>query len=178
MAESLATKIGRIRKYTEQQKADALAVYDSTLSAKGTAKKMGIPSRTLRDWLKDRDKAARAEVRDESKRVLLAELDKARWAYLDRLMESEAISQTSGYYAAQTFKTLNEAHQLLSGGPTARFSLADYLRGAMSEPQPAIEAEFKVTSLPSGESNARNQQPEEHVRPSAEHGEVHQPSAG
>ena len=36
----------------------------------------------------------------------------------------------AGYYAAMTLKALNEAHQLLSGGPTARIegNLADFLR--------------------------------------------------
>ena len=58
--------------------------------------------------------------------------------YLDRLMEPDAVSKTSGYYAAITLKVLNEAHQLLTGGPTARIegNLADFLKstGAVSKP--------------------------------------------
>ena len=57
-------------------------------------------------------------------------LDQGRFAYAKRLLEPQAIATTSGYYAAMTLKALNEAHQLLSGGPTARIegNLADFLR--------------------------------------------------
>ena len=48
-----------------------------------------------------------------------------------------------------TFKQLNEAHQLLSGGPTQRFSLADYLRGTIMKTE-AVEGEFQeVKPIPS-----------------------------
>jgi transposase-like protein len=135
------------RHYTEQQKADALATYDSTLNVNGTAKKHGLPENTFRRWLKKRDIMVPIEKQEAAKRDLLGELDKARWLYLDRLTEDQAVKTTSGYYAAITFKTLNEAHQLLSGGPTARFSLADYLRGVGRTD--SIDGEFKEqTQLP------------------------------
>lgn len=133
----------KYRVYTQEQKADALAAYASTGNAKGTAKKMGVPGSTMRDWIADPEKAAPAAKREAAKRDLLKELDTARWAYLDRLSDPAVVNQERGYYAAQTFKTLNEAHQLLSGGPTARFSLADYLRGAGFGKADSLEGEFK-----------------------------------
>jgi hypothetical protein len=140
----------RYRHYTEQQRADTLAVFDSSLSVRGTARKMGIPTTTVRDWLADRNKAAPPEKQEAAKRDLLLALDEARWLYLDRLTEPNAVKTTSGYYAAITFKTLNEAHQLLRGGPTARFSLADFLRGAGFGKTDAVEGEFQeVKPIPS-----------------------------
>lgn len=137
------------RSYTPQQRSDCLATYDSLHNASQAAKAHGLPVGTLRRWLKDRDAAAPQDMREASKRDLLAELNSARFQYLDRLKEDQAVRTTSGYYAARTFETLNQAHQLLSGGPTQRFSLADYLRGAMKPVAPAAEGQFTVTQVPS-----------------------------
>lgn len=140
------------RKYTGQQKADVLTSVALTSNVAGSAKQHDVPVSTARRWVAEPDKHTTPTEREESKNSLLSELDKARWKYLTRLMDDAVVNKESGYYASQSFKILNEQHQLLSGGPTQRFSLADYLRGA------AIEGEFKevpaTTGGPSGNSSA------------------------
>lgn len=130
------------RHYTEKAKADALAVLQAHGgNVSGAAKALGIPEATLRLWSTEQGKqrAAPAETREESKKDLANTLTQARWLYLERLMDPAAVKTTSGYYAAVTFKVLNEAHQLLTGGPTARIegNLADFLRGSGALPKPA-----------------------------------------
>jgi transposase-like protein len=119
------------RHYSDKDRADALAVLEANGgNVSGAAKTIGVPEATLRLWAADNQRAAPADVREESKKDLLLLLDQGRFAYAKRLLEPQAISTTSGYYAAMTLKALNEAHQLLSGGPTARIegNLADFLR--------------------------------------------------
>lgn len=137
-------KVGyRYRQYTEQQKADAFAIYDSMLNKAGAAAKAGVPEGTFRRWLDARDKVPE-ELQKEARGSLLQELDKARWLYLEHLMSPAIVAKESGYYASQAFTKLNEAHQLLSGGPTARFSLAEYLKSAA-----VVEAEVRqVKAIP------------------------------
>lgn len=128
------------RWYSEKEKADALAAVDANGgSIWVTAKKLSIPYVTLKLWVaagttgngdqRPKLPVTTTEVLTESKRDLLQALDRSRWLYLDRLSEPKAVEQTSGYYAAITFKTLNEAHQLLSGNATSRteLSLASFL---------------------------------------------------
>jgi len=119
------------RHYSDKDRADALAVLEANGgNVSGAAKTIGVPEATLRLWAADNQRAAPADVREESKKDLLLLLDQGRFAYAKRLLEPQAIATTSGYYAAMTLKALNEAHQLLSGGPTARIegNLADFLR--------------------------------------------------
>lgn len=131
----------RTRKwYSERDKADALEVVrTSGESLYAVSKKLGIPYMTLSEWASaDRgDKPemqplASTQVRDESKRDHLAALKRARWLYLDRLSEDEAVAKTSGYYAAVTWKVLNEGIALAEGGATSRveLSLASFLTQA------------------------------------------------
>jgi transposase-like protein len=119
------------RHYSDKDRADALVL----LKANGgncakTGKQLGYPAQTIALWRDDNQRATTPELLAESKKDLLLLLDQGRFAYAKRLLEPQAIATTSGYYAAMTLKALNEAHQLLSGGPTARIegNLADFLR--------------------------------------------------
>ncbi len=129
--------------YSDQDRANALAALKAHDGHIGrTAEATGIPPATLYLWAgvghsRVRDlpvevreqRLAPLEVREQAKRDLIGTLDQARWLYLDRLMEPDAVAKTSGYYAAVTTKILTEQHQLLSGGATARteLSLASFL---------------------------------------------------
>lgn len=128
------------RHYSDQERADALAV----LKAHGNnyskaARAAGIPRATIKLWSVDRkgvsdedakSRAAPLEMRQRSEKELTDRLKLARFQYLDHLMTEAVVLKESGYYSAQTFKILNEQHQLLTGGPTARIegNLADFLR--------------------------------------------------
>lgn len=158
---------GKRRTYTDKQKADALALYDALKSPTKAAKNFGFPVRTVEKWIKYRENIP-IEAREEAKKDLLTELDKARWKYLNRLSDDAVVNKESGYYASQSFKILNEQHQLLSGGPTQRFSLAEYLRTAIT-----TEGEFK--ELPQGEKDGQHPQPQEHDGSKAGLSEGNQP---
>lgn len=155
----------RIR-YTERERADALtALYANGGNVTGTARQLGIPRATLDLWAGgtgQRTAALPVEVREErlaplavreaSKRDYLKELEGARWLYLDRLKQPDAVEKTSGYYAAVTTKILTEQHQLLSGGATSRteLSLASFL-GSVVEALPAGGGEKSNPELGVGE---------------------------
>lgn len=124
--------------YREQQKADALAIAASQANVSVAAELAGVPQSTLRDWLKRPDTHVPVETRDLAKRDFAQAIDVARWAYLGRALEPDAIASTSGYYAGQTVRSLTEVHQLLTGGPTARVEglfafLAAYRGGGESD---------------------------------------------
>jgi hypothetical protein len=138
------------KRFTPAQRADAMAITQATGGPIAAARTLGANPSSVNTWMKDPEKAAPLEVREAAKRDLLQALDNARWKYLTRLTEDAVVNKESGYYASQSFKILNEQHQLLSGGPTARFSLADYLKTAM---QP-VEGEFK--ELKAGAKNAKH----------------------
>ncbi len=128
------------RWYSEQEKADALAAVDSNGGNLWvTARKLTIPYVTLKQWyqagVEGRDRmqpVTTAQVLTDAKRDHIQALKAARWLYLDRLSEPEAVAKTSGYYAAVTWKVLNEGIALAEGGATSRveLSLASFLTQA------------------------------------------------
>lgn len=107
----------------------------------------GIPLRTLARW-KSLAKAAdlRPTAAQRAKSTILKRLDLARSRYLEHLMAPETVAKESGYYATMAFHKLNDAHQLLAGGPTSRIegTLTDFLR-ATTNPN---ESASKVVALP------------------------------
>lgn len=137
------------RFYTDRERADALAALEANGgNVWATAKNLGIPHATLNQWSGGSATRAAvaviqrpevAQVNQESKRDLLKALEHARWLYLDRLTDPDAVAKTSGYYAAVTTKILTEQHQLLSGGATSRaeLSLASFLGSVTTEALPA-----------------------------------------
>lgn len=124
--------------YREQQRADALAIASAESNVSVAAQLAGVPRSTLADWLARPDSVTTPNQRDLAKRDFAQAIDVARWAYLGRALEPDAIASTSGYYAGQTVRSLTEVHQLLTGGPTARVEglfafLAAYRGGGESD---------------------------------------------
>lgn len=117
-----------------------------------TAKQTGISYQLLSQWNKaavgeslgkrEMQPIATQQVLNDAKRDYQEHLVKARWAYMDRMLDPEAIATTSGYYAAMTTKILTDQHQLLSGGATSRteLSLASFLGTLTSDSPQAIDS--------------------------------------
>lgn len=133
------------RRYSEQQKADALAALQANgMNVSATAAQLGIPRPTLDLWamtlrsggeLAVSQRLAPLDKQHGAKRDLLGALDSARWLFLEHATQPEVIAKESAYYAVQSFDKLNNAHQLLSGGATSRteLSLASFL-GSLTAP--------------------------------------------
>lgn len=155
-AQAFATRWGKAHKpgrtYTLEERAHALAVLKAKGgNLRGTARDLGMPVKTLRDWrdgvLKRGDDPVPEALKRRAEKDLAGAIDRIRWRYLRRAAEANAIRTTSGYYAVQTAHKLTEMFQLLTGGPTARVELNAWgqllqeirgMRAARVAPEPAL----------------------------------------
>ncbi len=66
------------RHYSDEERAEALAIADSCEAVAEAARQAGVPRGTLRRWLNERDRAAPAHLRHEKKREA-----EERWAKVE-----------------------------------------------------------------------------------------------
>ena len=101
------------------------------------ALRTGISIRTLTGW-KAQAKAAAVpyNAAEMAKKDVLELLQEGRLTTLRHAIDPEIVALESAYYASMAFRNLNEAYQLLTGGPTHRIDLATFL-SSRDEPETA-----------------------------------------
>lgn len=105
------------RRYTDDDRATALAVLDSNDgNITRTARETGIPASTIKRWTEDRGDLA--DLRDQ-KRESLSELwENIARAYIARALDAAAVNETAAQSAVTVAAIATDKLQLLQGKPT------------------------------------------------------------
>ena len=106
------------RRYTDDDRATALAVLDSNAgNIARTARETGISQSTLRGW-RDDPHPGTAELRDQ-KRAALSELwEEVARTYIQRALNDAVVNDTGAQSAITVAAIATDKKQLLSGNPT------------------------------------------------------------
>ena len=109
------------RKYSDRQKAEALALYDAGLTLTELAEQTGIPDSTLSRWIKGTYGLSPdvPDLRELAKQTLADKFDTIAHAYVAQALKKDSIEKTSGYYAVKSAKEAAETARLLNGQPTS-----------------------------------------------------------
>ena len=106
------------RRYTDDDRATALAVLDSNNgNIARTARETGISQSTLRDW-RDDPHPDTAELRDQKRASLGALWEEVARAYIARALTEAAVKDTGAQSAITVAAIATDKLQLLSGKPT------------------------------------------------------------
>lgn len=138
------------RSYSIEDKAKALAVLNSNGgNVKRTARELGIPANTLRDWRNDPDSAAPVELREQKEAELESSLESIALRYAaaldDDIVVRAIIASRDPSKLAFVLGIVVDKLQLLRGKPTANISLTDWIaqhtQNQLALPEPIIEGE-------------------------------------
>ncbi|HEX7002181.1 MAG TPA: transposase [Trueperaceae bacterium] len=125
------------RRYTDNDRATALAVLDSNGgNIARTARETGISQSTLRDW-RDDPHPDTAELRDQ-KRAALSDLwEEVARAYIARALDHAAVNDTTAQSAVTVAAIATDKLQLLLGKPT---EISKHEHERRETPAAALEA--------------------------------------
>jgi len=109
------------RKYSDREKAEALALYDAGLTLTELSRQTGIPDSTLSQWISGRNglNTEIPHLRELAKKTLADKFDTIAHAYVAQALKKDSIEKTSGYYAVKSAKEAAETSRLLNGQPTS-----------------------------------------------------------
>jgi transposase-like protein len=115
------------RSYSEEEKASALALLKANRgNVTKTSSDLNVPATTLRQWRDGEHVNADVAKKREKKERSLAELfEEVAYAYLDRALETEAVSESKGKEAVVAAATALDKLRLLQGEATSISEVRD-----------------------------------------------------
>lgn len=139
------------RRYTDDDRATALAVLDSNAgNLSRTSRETGISVSTLRDW-RDGAHPGLAELRNEKREALSEIWDRVARAYLERALSPQVLGDTNGQSAITAAAIATDKLQLLEGKPTE----VTEVRGSDAKRELADRI-ARLTTRPSGGPSSPN----------------------